>query len=338
MTGSLPIWAQPHPFRAIHLDPASVGLTHPSQLEVFTFGLVLADLHTLAAPEGVRRFGRRWGYEWLPSLAADVRNEQNLKRGPTRLQRYLIDSAGFNMSRGMALGFYADENATTSDPDEKTLTAFANTDGTIIREWALNAFGGLDRHLGGWADGRRRVESGYEQAAVRRLEAARIPHRLVEAITISGEREPARAYTSLYQRAALELEDLAVLQPRLRACRLCHQAFIPLRKEQQVCAHNVYLARGRTTIARCVPSLTEDRRAQAERDDYRRRRKTAWTRMRRTQQRHGIESAHATNALAEWELWKESNPPPRPRGRPALAPLPPDSAGTSSAGCSLTPC
>lgn len=328
MTGFLPIWAQPHSFRAIHLDPRSVGLTHPSELRVFTFGLVLPDLHTLATPEGVKRFGRRWGYEWLPSLAADVRNELKLKPGPTRLQRYLTDRAGFNHTRGMTLDFYADEIATTSDPDDKTLAAFASSDGTIISTWALNAFGGLDHHLGRWASSKTRVEPGYQQAASRRLSEAQIPHRLVEVTTIGGKREPARAYTTLYQRAALELEDLAVLKPRLRTCRLCHQPFIPLRKDQQVCAQNLYHAQTRTTLARCVSAITQDTHTQAERDDYRRERKTAWTRMRRTQQRHGTDSSEAIDALAEWERWKRANPPPRSPGRPPLTPSPPSPANT----------
>jgi hypothetical protein len=312
----LPVWAQPHRFRAIHLDPGSVGLVHPSQLGVFTFGLILNDLHTLTSAEGVRRFGRRWGYEWLPDLSAGVQHEQHEPLPQSQLAAFLSDRAGFGPNRTLWLDFLNDEHATTSDPDDAILSQFAETDGALIHQWALNAFYGLDLHLRGWAQQARRVGSGYRHAATKRLDAQQIPHRLTEVTAIDGKRRPARRYDSLYERAALELEDLAVLQPRLRTCPLCHQPYVPITTNQHVCATNLYLTHRPTPIGRCVPTIDPETQAQAERDDYRRRRKTAWTRARRAQQRHHPDSTETKRALAKWESWQRDNPPPRRPGRP----------------------
>lgn len=72
-----------------------------------------------------------------------------------------------------------------------------------------------------------------------------MPHVLTSVNAIDGSRRWARQYTSLYERAALEFEDLAVLRPRPRICPLCHRVFTPLRAGQPICGNQLWDALSR---------------------------------------------------------------------------------------------
>lgn len=320
----LPIWAKPHRFY----------LLDERQREVFTLGLVLTELRGLRSLEGVRSFGRRFGFEWLPGLAYGVRVERERapRRGrrrsepkqehpPSELARFLFDAHGFRSPREFDLDRWtAAQLNPASEPPEEALRDFAESDGALIAEWSRTAFTMIDLNLYDWARNRERVHMGYGMAARTRLELTQMTHTLESMHDFEGHQHYARGYASLYERAALELEDLAIRRPKPRICPLCQRVYIPARATQSICGNQLWDATSRQLVRRCVaPGETHIWDA-AEAASYRRRRKTRWTAMNRVRQKHGQDDPLTKNALREWEAWRRENPPPRPPGRP-LKPL-----------------
>lgn len=311
MEGSLPVWAQPHRFWQL---PEQQLARH-----VFTFGLVMPDLRLLRAAEGVRMFGERWGYEWLPELSAGVHQELRLPVERSGLELFLRDAHGLATSTTL--------NRIPADPagppSDTLLAEFADSHGALISEWSLNAFNMMEVRINSWARTRERVERGHEHAAVRRLKLTAMPRRLVVVHTIEGRQRWAAEYTTLYQRVALELEDLAVRRPRLQRCPLCQRAFVPIRKHQNVCATSIWDQGSRKLVARCVPDMSQQTVEQAASVIHARERKAHWARMNRVHRKYGHGHERTKQAELKWAAWQKANPPPRPRGRPP-APTPLD--------------
>ena len=235
MDDFLPVWAQPHRF----------WLLDQRQRGVFTFGLALREVPVLAHPEGVRAFARRWGYEWLPSLSAGVQKERRTSLPTSDLEIFLRDEHGITGPNALVLA-KVDYDA-LREPTDALLRSFAETHGALIRQWSLNAFNGVEVKLREWAQTRERVEQGHAAAARRRLMLTEMQHALTSVNTIDGSLQWARQYASLYERVALEFEDLAVRRPRPRICPLCNEVYIPLRPGQSICGNQVWDARSRPT-------------------------------------------------------------------------------------------
>lgn len=301
----LPVWAQPHSFWALE----------GGMRKVFTFGLVLPELRSLSDPAAVRSLGRRYGFEWLPGLSAGVQQETHTPLPESALQAFLREEHGILGPNHMSLEGYA-ANKPAGEPPPEAIDAFAASHGALIRGWALNASNLLDIVVYDLARRRQRLPVGYEHAAASRLRLTQLPHALSAVDSIEGRRRWARTYTSLYQRAALELEDLALRRPRLRSCPLCGRPFVPLRQGQTVCGNQLWDAHSRTLVERCTPTDDTVVYTAAAAADYQRRRKTRWAAMNRTRSRHGHNDPRTRAAIEAWETWKTTNPPPRPPGRP----------------------
>jgi hypothetical protein len=302
----LPVWAQPHRFWLLD-DP---------RREVFTFGLVLTELRSLAHPKGVRSVGTRFGYEWLAGLSEDVQRETGESLALSDLQVFLHEERGIVGPSRLDVGVEVDYAAPKELPDA-VLESFAETHGRLIRTWAsAKRFNLVDASLGNWALARERVPRGHEVAARRRLEQTEMRHELVLVHGADRSQRWARRYRSLYERAALELEDLAVRRPRPRICPLCNRVFIPLRPGQAICGNQLWDALSGKLVRPCTPPDKIAVYGAAAAADYRKRRKTKWAAMARTLKKHGHGDPRTDAAFTEWEAWKKENPPPRPRGRP----------------------
>jgi hypothetical protein len=302
----LPVWAQPHSFAL--LDDRAQG--------AFTFGLVLTELRSLAHPDGVRLFGRRFGYEWLPGLADGVQRELRRDLPPSELQTFLREQHGILGPRQLDLDYWGDSDGTAGEPADQILDAFATSQGQLIKEWSLNAFNMVEVKLQGWARTREQVELGHGAAARKRLQLTQMPHALTSVTAIDGSTHWARQYTTLYQRVALELEDLAVLRPKPRICPLCGRVYIPLRRDQSICANQTWGEATRRLVRRCTPANGTVHDGAAAAAEYRRHRKTQWAAMNRVRKKHGHNDHRTKHAIDTFEAWKKKNPPPMPPGRP----------------------
>ena len=301
----LPVWAQPHRF----------WLLHARRRDVFTFGLVLTELRSLHDADGVRSLGDRFGFEWLPGLSDGVQRETGSKLLESDLEAFLRDLHGIRGPNHMTLEGYARDLPSAEPPDD-VLRSFASVHGRLIRQWSLNAFDLLDIRLYEWARARQRIPAGYEGAAAKRLEATQAPHRLRAVNSLDGRRRWARTYTSLYERVAVELEDLVILRPKPRLCPLCSRAYIPLQPRQTVCGNQIWDAHSRKLVRGCTPTEETAVYDAAAAADYRRRRKTRWAAMNRALVKHGYGDPRTQTAIERWTVWKAANPPPRPPGRP----------------------
>lgn len=320
MDAPLPIWAKPHRFY----------LLDERQREVFTLGLVLTELRGLRSLAGVRSFGRRFGFEWLPGLARGVHDERERARGrgrrrsepvqerpPTGLERFLFEVHGFRSPREFDLDRWtAAQLHPVGEPPDEALREFATSDGALIAAWSRNAFTMIEVNLFEWARARERVHVGYGMAARTRLELTQMGHTLESVHDFEGHQHFARGYASLYERAALELEDLAIRRPKPRICPLCHRIYIPARANQSICGNQLWDATSRRLLRRCLPPGETDLWDAAEAAAYRRRRKTRWTAMNRVRKKYGQSHSETAKATEKWETWRRENPPPRPPGRP----------------------
>lgn len=302
----LPVWAQPHRF----------ALLDQRQRGVFTFGLVFSEVRVLASAEGVRWFGRRYGFEWLDGLSAGVRRELALEPSESSVATYLREAHGIGGPNQLIADGWDRWDGRAGEPSEDILESFAAADGVLIRKWASNAFSLVDASLGNWARARERVATGYESAAQRRLKLTRMPHDLRSVNAIDGSHHWARRYDTLHERVALELEDLTVRRPRPRICPLCNRVYIPLRPGQPICGNQIWDASSRRLVRRCTPPSEVKAYDAAEAAIYQRQRKTRWAAMNRVRKTRGQRHPDTEKAIAEWEAWREENPPPRRPGRP----------------------
>jgi len=308
MDDFLPVWAQPHRF--VLLDQR--------QRSVFTFGLVLTEVHSLGHPEGVRSFARRFGYEWLAGLSAGVQKETGTSLTPSELEVFLHAEHGILGPNALDGMVEVDYDA-LQEPSDLVVRSFAEAHGALIRRWSLNAFNMLEVKLHGWARARERVEDGHGAAARRRLMRTEMPHALTSVNAIDGSQRWARQYTSLYERVALELEDLAVRRPKPRICPLCNRVYIPLRSGQPTCGNQIWDSLSKELVRRCTPISEAAVYSAAEAAEYRKRRKTRWSAMNRARTKYGHGDPRTEQAINEWEEWRKQNPPPRPPGRPPAA-------------------
>jgi len=306
----LPVWAHPHTSWRLADD----DWPRPQ----FTFGLALLEVASLITVERVRRFGAFWGYEWLVGLSAGVHREVNTPLPPSELQFFLAERHGVD-GPNKVNAVYAFGRTPAGLPPDEVLTQYAADHGRTIRQWALNAFNGIDGHLSGWARARQPIPTGYQAAAERRLDLTQMRSRLVSVNSIDGKLHCARGYTTLHERVAVELEDLAVRRPRLRICALCERPFVPLRSSQRVCATNLWDAHTRRRIERCTPSSDHETYDEAAARLHKTARKTRWARMNRVRNAHGANDPRTRKAIREWDEWLQANPSPRPRGRPRTA-------------------
>lgn len=302
----LPVWAQPHSF----------SLLDERQRTVFTFGLVLTHVRLLGTAEGVRIFGECYGYEWLPGLSDGVQRETREELPTSELQRFLREEHGIIGPRELDFDKWAAGDGEAGEPSDEILVAFAEQHGAQIKSWSLNAFNMVEVKLRGWAGSRKPVELGHGAAARKRLQRTQMPHELTSVNAIGGSQHWARQYTTLYERVALELEDLAVRRPKPRICPLCNRVYIPVRPGQSICANQIWDARSRRLLRRCVPTSEEAVYSAAEAAEYRKRRKTQWAAMDRVLKRYGPDDPRTKRAVRKFERWKKENPPPRPPGRP----------------------
>lgn len=306
MDDFLPVWSQPHPF--VLLDER--------QRDVFTFGLVMTEVRSLGHPDGVRAFGRRWGFEWLPGLSAGVQREIRRKLPPSELERFLLEQHAFLGPRHYDLDRWAAWDETAGEPGDEIIRDFALRHGAQIRRWAGNAFNMLETKLYTWARDRERVELGHGDAVRRRLKLTEMTHELTSVNAMDGSHHWAREYTTLYERAALEFEDLAVRRPRPRICPLCIRVYLPVRPGQPICGNQLWDATSRQLVRRCTPLSEAAVYGAAEAAEYRKRRKTRWAAMNRARKSYGHNDSRTEHAIEEWEAWRNENPPPRPPGRP----------------------
>ena len=307
MDSFLPVWAQPHHF--VLLDQRQRG--------VFTFGLALAEITALASTAGVRWFGRRYGFEWLAGLSQGVQREQGRKLPPSELERFVLEKHGIVGPRVLSSEYAELWTGEEGEPPDDILGYFAQEHGGHIRSWAANAFNLVDASLLNWARARERVPRGYEAAAERRLALTQMAHRLRPVNAIDGSHHWARRYESLYERVALELEDVAVRRPKLRICPLCSRVYVPLRRGQRICGNQIWDAQSRKLVRRCTPASETLTYGAAEAALYARQRKTRWAAMNRIRTKYAYDDPRTQEALAEWEAWRAANPPPRKPGRPA---------------------
>jgi hypothetical protein len=303
----LPVWAHPHTSWRLAED----DWPRPQ----FTFGLALLEVASLVTAERVGRFGRIWGFEWLVGLSAGVHQETKTALPASELALFLAERHGIVGPREVNSVYALNEPPAGLPPDE-VLEQYATEHGRTIRAWAVNAFSGVEARLSGWARAREPIPTGYQAAASRRLKLTEMPAQLVSVNTIDGRLHWTRGYTTLHERVALELEDLAVRRPRPRICALCERPYIPLRPNQRVCATNLWDASSRRTIERCTPTSDTERYDEAAARLYKTARKTQWARMNRVRTAHGASDPRTHEAIREWEKWQEANPSPRPRGRP----------------------
>jgi hypothetical protein len=305
MDDFLPVWAQPHRF----------ALLDQRQRGVFTFGLALREVRVLSSAAGVRAFASRWGYEWLAGLSAGVQRETRRSLPESELETFLREEHGIIDYRTLDGDVVVDYDALEEPPDS-VLGAFAENHGALIRAWSRNAFNMIEVKLRLWAQERERVEDGHVLAARRRLQLTQMPHVLTDVHTIDGASRWARQYSSLYERVALELEDLAVRRPRPRICPLCNEVYVPMRPGQAICGNQIWDALSRRLVRRCTPPSQTSIYSAAESAEYRKRRKTKWAAMDRALKKHGADDQRTKRAVKEFERWKKENPPPRPPGRP----------------------
>jgi hypothetical protein len=301
----LPIWAQPHRF----------ALLDERQRPVFTFGLVLTELRSLAYADGVRSFGRRFGYEWLPGLSEGVHRELKRVTPEDDLATFLSERHGMSGPGVLTLSGWKGWDGEAGEPTDEIVGSFAEAHGMPIRRWSGRALALLDASVAGWALARERVPDRYGVAARRRLQATKMQHALRLVDGGDGHQHWARGYETLYERVALELEDLALQRPKPRICTLCKRVFIPLRPNQSICSGQVWDALSGTLLRHCTPP-TATAHSAVEAADYRKRRKTRWAAMRRARARYGDDDPRTAEAVNEWESWREQNPPLRPPGRP----------------------
>jgi hypothetical protein len=303
----LPVWAHPHTSWRL----AENDWPRPQ----FTFGLALPEVFRLGSAAGVRAVGSYWGYEWLTGLSAGVHQETNTPLPPNELERFLAERHGVTGPNEVNAVYALGQPPAGLPPDE-VLEQFATNHGRAIRDWARNAFNGIEARLGGWAKARQAVESGHQWAAERRLKLTAMPTRLVSVNSIDGHLHWARGYATLYERVALELEDLTVRRPRPRICPLCERPFIPLRSSQRVCANSLWDENTRRPFQRCTfgsdPATFDEAAARL----YKTARKTQWARMNRVRNAHGANDPRTHKAIRDWEQWLKDNGAPRPRGGP----------------------
>jgi hypothetical protein len=306
----LPVWAQPHRF----------ALLEQRQRAVFTFGLALREVRVLRSVKGVRAFARRWGYEWLAGLSAGVQKETRRPLPTSELETFLREEHGIAGPNELDGNVIADlDYDRLREPSDALLRSFAETHGALIREWSRKAFTMVDVNLRVWAEARERVAEGKAAAARRRLILTQMPHLLTSVRAIDGASRWARQYSSLYERVALELEDLVLRRPKPRICPLCNEVFIALRPAQSICGNQVWDALSGQLVRRCTPGTETAVYGAAEAAEYRKRRKTQWARMDRALKTYGPDDRRTKRAVKEFDSWRRENPPPRPPGRPRTA-------------------
>jgi hypothetical protein len=146
-----------------------------------------------------------------------------------------------------------------------------------------------------------------------------MPHALSSVRAIDGSERWARQYQTLYERVALEFEDLAVRRPTPDICPLCERIYIPHRPTQAICGNQVWDAASREPVRLCFDESEGEDDHPIDAADYRRRRKTRWAAMSRARAKYGARDPRTKQALAEWQRWRIENPPPRRPGRPRTA-------------------
>ena len=138
----LPVWA----------DPVAASLSlDQRQRGVFTFGLVFSEVRALASAEGVRWFGRRYGFEWLDGLSAGVRRELALEPSESSDGTFLREAHGIGGPNQLIVEGWDRWDGRAGEPSEAILESFAAADGVLIRKWASTAFSLVDASLGNWA-------------------------------------------------------------------------------------------------------------------------------------------------------------------------------------------
>ena len=302
----LPIWAQPHSF----------ALLHDGQREVFTFPLVLAELPSLGRLQGVRSLGRQVGFEWLPGLSDGVQRETKRRFPRSELELFLEKEHGIAWPTRLSPDDGKGHDRTAGEPDDDILRAFARGHGANISRWAANAFDTLRANLADSARAQERVPPGLGSAARQRLRLTGMRHTLRPVYARDGSEHWAREYGTLYERVALELEDLAIRRPIPDTCPVCDRLYIPIVPTQAVCGNQLWDVQNRSIVRLCMDASEAPVSRDAEAADYRTRRKSRWAAMNRARDKYGEHDPRTKQAIAEWETWRDKNRPPRQPGRP----------------------
>ena len=274
------------------------------------------EVASLVTVQRVLRFGAFWGYEWLVGLSAGVHREVNTPLPPSELQLFLAERQELTVrTRSMPCTRLASHQPGCR---RTRCSQYATDHGRTVRQWARDAFSGIDGPpipLGQSAPAHPNRLSGGRRTPTR---TDPVQSRLL-VNSIDGKLHWARGYTTLHERVAIELEDLAVRRPRPRICALCERPFVPLRSSQRVCA---YQPLGRTHPPhdrtmhpkRRPPDLRRGRRASAQ-DCPQDPLGTNESRTKRTRRQRSTDP----EAIREWDEWLQAIPSPRPRGRPRTA-------------------
>jgi hypothetical protein len=302
-TGGIPIWRTQHAF---------VSFRNAEPRPVATYGLIAVGLSAVATAENVRRHGDAIGYEWLAVTADRLRGT-----GRCELSDFLRIELGVGMpTRGAGLQ-RPSALATEGDVPDAVIERFAADEAPRIRQWARNAYGGLDSKLLQLARDRERVPAGnYLGVAERTLRRLDPPLAFQPVIVQdgAGHRFYTFAYGDLVERAALELFFLVTEAPRIGVCRRCGRAFVPVagRRGGMRCPNNVWDTITREPVALCQPTPPTP----SERDTRERERKRIHQNWRRAVRRYGKGHPTASRAEQEWLEWKAKNPAARRPGRP----------------------
>jgi hypothetical protein len=306
----LPIWAQPHSF-----------FLHGGRVSVFTFGLAMPAIRSLGSAAGAAEFGERFGYEWLATLA-DAFTAGDEK---SQLNQYLEQQYGILGPVRVKDRFLTEAPRTRMVPDD-VLQVFATEEGARIGEWAVNAFGGLDRNLYDSAKRRARVPTGYEHQAeyffetVEQRQGQPFRRRLVSVHRVDGGAAWGDGYQTILERLALEFQDLAIRRPQLRLCRRCGRLYVPFRRTDPPYCWGRLWSGGRFVRDCLAGREAPPERLADDRERWRRQYKKRKARVYRRRDHYGAQHALTIKAERELEDWKDENPPPerRRRGRPPL--------------------
>jgi hypothetical protein len=310
-----PTWLVPHSF--VHIRAARERLPDPAN--VFGYGLLLPEVLrtvTLADP----RTRMRVGVSWLGTLLD--RDPLGLADPPPKgpVSRFFAErtiEAVFNPKRGGLL-------------PKSILNALAAPAARVAQEDVSRAFGRFAYDI------EQTSRTGTRPSMKLARDAALITGTHGPRIAFANYRDPKRGRTvygfhakTLFERLALEVQDLYLRRPMLRRCVFCDAVFVP-RQNELNCRWALWDAETHRRLAECATEEMVDHwnathagtsRSDSERDRERERKRID-QRVHRALRRAGnnYHDPEVQNALAEREAFKDHFLKRRgPKGRPEAA-------------------
>ena len=326
-----PTWRLPHSF--LHIRAAREAL--PDTRNVFTYGLLLPEILRVDSLAD-QRMRMRVGVQWLGTL---------LDRDPLGLADQPPEGPVSRFFGEMTIGTALNPNRRVLLP-KGVLEALQAPAARPARDDVVHTFAGYARDVDAAA------RKGTRPSAKLAKDAALVTGTHGPRVAFARFREPTAGRTvygfrikTLFERLALEVQDIYLHRPRLRRCVFCDAVFVP-RANELNCRWALWDAATHQPLAQCATeemveqwnTTHADALKNSDRERAREReRKRIDQRVYRALKKTGNDFKHpdVKRALAEREAFQDHFAEKRgPKGRPVPAaiddlPTPTDSVNAS---------